>query len=820
MNHVIDIPGYRIEKEIGQGGMSTVYLAVQESLDRPVALKVMAPALSADPTFGERFQKEARTVARLTHPNIVAIYDIGSANYLHYMAVEYVSGGDIRDRIKKGMTPEEALEVLRRVAVVLAYAHEKGYVHRDIKPENILFREDGTVVLTDFGIAKVLGTSGKISKTGMGIGTPHYMSPEQARGKTVDGRSDLYSLGVVFFEMLINCPPYDAEDSFAIAYAHVNDPVPELPPHLSNYQPLIDRLMAKNPDDRFPNAAALVEAIDRLRAGGKLERPAWAMKILATDETVEAKAETAASVSKPRERPVRRSAVKWAVGGLFLVILLAAGFFLYSETGLLTGLGIAPTTKSPVAVHERSLTESGAVAVSLRDDQSPGDAAAEAAAEVEAEVEAEDERRLEIERLLDAAEGDIAALHLTDPEGDNALEKYRRVLELDPGNVRAREGMVRIVARHIERADAAMESGDLELADSHVKAADSVLPGDPSVKTAAARLAEALNRAEMEKRRMAEAETERKAKEAAERDEAERRKREAAEAEKRRNYDQYITVGLRALERNEPDNAIAAFKEALALYADDTAARQGLERAMALLTMPKQGETFKNDLGMNFVFIAPGSYYRGSPESEEGRLDDETLHKVTLNKGFWMQTVPVTQALWKSVMGRNPSHFSKCDECPVEQVSWNDIQGFIEKINSSKGGTYRLPTEAEWEYAARAGSKAAFFFGDDENLLGEYAWYAANSENRTHPVGRKRPSPWGLYDIYGNVSEWCHDWRGPYPEGHVKDPKGPPSGSMRIIRGGSWFDEPRFCRSAFRNCGAPEKSYKQVGFRLVRDAGN
>ena len=261
----MNIPGYRIVREIGRGGMATVFLAEQESLGRWVALKVMAPALAANPDFTQRFLKEARTVAQLAHPHIVAIFDVGVADNAHFVALEYVEGGDLKTRLRSGkLAPENARTIARDVATALGYAHGKGFVHRDVKPENVLFRESGSAVLTDFGIAKALGSATRMTAVGMSIGTPHYMSPEQARGQPVDPRSDLYALGIVLYEMLTGHVPYEAEDSIAVGIQHVSAPLPRLPDGLSRYQALLHRMLAKQPEQRYPDAAALVAAIEGL----------------------------------------------------------------------------------------------------------------------------------------------------------------------------------------------------------------------------------------------------------------------------------------------------------------------------------------------------------------------------------------------------------------------------------------------------------------------------------------------------------------------------------------------------------------------------
>ena len=223
-----------------------------------------------------------------------------------------------------------------------------------------------------------------------------------------------------------------------------------------------------------------------------------------------------------------------------------------------------------------------------------------------------------------------------------------------------------------------------------------------------------------------------------------------------------------------------------------------------------------NSLGMEFVWIEPGTFMMGSPSSKFGRDDDERQHRVILTKGFYMQTTEVTQGQWKAIMGNNPSDFSNCgDNCPVETVFWDDVQAFIRKLNSRTGGSYRLPTEAEWEYAARAGRSTRFCFGYSDSGLSSYAWHDGNSGGKTHAVGQKQPNAWGLYDMHGNVWEWCADWYGDYPSGSVTDPEGPSSGSGRVFRGGSWGLNAQYCRSAFRGWHVPDIRNRALGFRLV-----
>ncbi len=254
----MQIPGYRIERELGRGGMATVYLAVQNSLQRRVALKVMKPALAKDEAFTARFLREGPTVAALTHPNIVKVFDTGAHGEHYYLSMEYLSGGNLKQRLH-GMSLEESLEVFKGLASALGYAHHHGIIHRDIKPQNILFYDSGAPVLSDFGIAKTLSHETALTATGTYIGSVNYMSPEQIQGKGVDGRSDLYSLGVLFYELLMGEPPFSGDDQFTIAYHHINAPMPPLPPVLAPFQDVLERLLAKSPDRRYTDAQTLLQ---------------------------------------------------------------------------------------------------------------------------------------------------------------------------------------------------------------------------------------------------------------------------------------------------------------------------------------------------------------------------------------------------------------------------------------------------------------------------------------------------------------------------------------------------------------------------------
>jgi formylglycine-generating enzyme required for sulfatase activity len=230
----------------------------------------------------------------------------------------------------------------------------------------------------------------------------------------------------------------------------------------------------------------------------------------------------------------------------------------------------------------------------------------------------------------------------------------------------------------------------------------------------------------------------------------------------------------------------------------------------------KAGETRTftvNGVSFKMVRIPAGEFMMGSPANDPARDNDETQHRVRISSYFWMGQTEVTQGLWKAVMGSNPSKFSNCgDDCPVENVSWNDCQGFIRKLNGRvSGGNFRLPTEAEWEYACRGGMTHPY--AGDLDAMG---WYGNNSRSKTHGVGQKQSNSWGLYDMHGNVWEWCQDWKGDYPSGSITDPTGPSGGSRRERRGGGWLSDARLCRSANRGSSTPVRRYDHLGFRLAR----
>jgi serine/threonine protein kinase len=250
------------------GVSSRVFVAEHQRSDELRVLKIFrqVPDVVEGSTTFDRFLREYELVAHLRHPNIARIYDIGVADDHLFLSMEYFPGGDLRSRMRERLAPREALGYVRQMAGALGALHQIGVLHRDVKPGNLLLREDGSVAFIDFGLARQLRLESDITGIGTIFGTPHYMSPEQGHGVPLDERSDLYSLGVVLYEMLTGEKPYIAETPLAVIFKHANAPIPTLPTAMSDLQPLLQGLLAKKPEDRLPTAAAIVSAIDDLLA--------------------------------------------------------------------------------------------------------------------------------------------------------------------------------------------------------------------------------------------------------------------------------------------------------------------------------------------------------------------------------------------------------------------------------------------------------------------------------------------------------------------------------------------------------------------------
>lgn len=597
--------------------MATVYLAVQENFERDVAIKVMSSALAEDEAFSERFLREARIVSRLIHPNIVTVHDVGIHEGHHYLAMEYIPGKDLK-HVMAGMSGKDILRMMKELAAALDYAGKKGYVHRDVKPENIMINEeDGRAVLMDFGIARAADGDNNMTKTGIALGTPYYMSPEQARGKPVDGRSDLYALGVVFYLMLMNKVPYDAESAIAIGIKHISDPIPRLPPAIADLQGLIDRLMAKKPDARFQTGNELVEAledvdpqlIDDWRTGLDVEHDAerqdtpvradqLAPDSLPNDIVADRGKTRAQRLSIPAEDIKQRQqsqavAVKKPrslLAPLLLVLLLSivAGYYvsfgpqfppppqevnrLAQQFGLQPIYPLVKEPAPPAAQPEViSQPEPSQVTESLAADP----ATIESAEPVISEAEARLNRMLNESRVL-------AAQVMSQPELKSELIlSYQQILLEDPEQAEAIEGIARIIDDTFVGAEQAIADKELEQARDSLLNLAALLP-DVEADERFAALQQEITKQEQINALLSKAE---------------------------------VFFNTNQLTQGQGGNAFESYQEVLAIDAQSQTARQGLDKIVGRYLQFARSARSKKE------FASALSYIKSGLQVEEDNAD-------------------------------------------------------------------------------------------------------------------------------------------------------------------------------------------------------
>jgi hypothetical protein len=440
-------PGFRSKAHHWQGWNG--------SLDREVVLKTLNTAQDDPGDFFERFLKEARIIASLRHPNIITIFDIGNADECLYIAMEYIDGGDLRAKIENRLAPGLALELLAKIAHALDYAHKKGIVHRDVKPANILFRSDGTPLLSDFGIAKDFTVDKELTNSGTILGSPFYMSPEQAEGLPVDGRTDIYSLGIIIYEMLTGQKPYRGDSAIKVIMKHLQSPVPQLPPELEEFQPLLNRLMGKNRDQRIANAGQLVTEVEELRESLEGKKGRGMMTMHALDLPLSAESRTGRG---PR---TMRTLV---LAGLMLLVLGGLGAYTVAQFNKPPALLVRnppPMTPPPVAGGGAAAgTQTGA-----------GGAGGV--------VDKQDASRA-LEWL---ARNSLRQNRLTAPPADNAHYYFSRLLELNPDNEVARQGFSAIAERFVVLAEEEFSRKNYDQAQAYITLGLQVEPNNRGLET-------------------------------------------------------------------------------------------------------------------------------------------------------------------------------------------------------------------------------------------------------------------------------------------------------------------------------------------------
>ena len=884
------VQDFEFHRVLGHGGFGITYLGWNIALDIPVAIKEYLPADLAmreqdrsvlpksagdEADFHwelDRFLDEARVMARFKHPNIVQVQHFFQAHGTAYIVMEYVEGETLSDLFKRrgALTESELKNILLPLLAGLIEVHEAGVLHRDIKPGNILLRAaDGSPVLVDFGAARQ--AVGARSRSVTAVLTPGYAPIEQYSSRGHQGPwTDIYALGGVCYQALTGKVPDEAMDRIR------QDPT----------IPITEAARGKATD-------SFLSAIDWSLRVEEADRPQgvriWRSALLGEEAIPEPSSR--GTSTQTQQAPVPDKKQKTTTRRLLttgiLLLIGAGGWWGWQEYPELFGQSTRDTL---VAAEQR------VPAVEAEETQQDTETEAEITEEtlagaedpptpeiVEAEQPTSKEPALtpeeaEVSRLLAAAEADLKARRLTSPAGNNAWDRFQQVLELGPTNPDAIKGMERVIESYMQLFEAEFEKEEFDKAVGYLAKIGELHPDSPVLEEGEQRLQDAIQaRAD----RLAEQERQRQAEEDARQKELERQRLtkaieehwtvfEAAMQTQDLNEAAGILVQIRGLNSEEPGLAAGeqrlvelerrlieqiveeqwvTFETALEVEDLDEAVdilaqvrelnpeAQGLAENEQRLAEARQTALEKAYAG-EMVSI-PGGTFRMGDLSGEGDEDERPVHTVTV-PDFRMGKYEVTFAQWDAcVADGGCGGYYPDDEGwglrnrPIINVSWDDVQGFIDWLNDKTGGSFRLPTEAEWEYAARAGSTTKYHFGNSVSQLCRYANHADDSTDysnrnefcsdgvgkRTAAVGRYQPNAFGLHDMHGNVWEWVEDcWDDNYV-GAPNDGQAWMSGDcgQRTLRSGSWYNGPRALHSATRTKRVLASRHSHLGFRLAQD---
>jgi serine/threonine protein kinase len=782
---------YEILEVVGKGGMATVYKAKQLSLNRLVAIKVVHPNLIHDTEFLNRFHREAQMAASLNHPNIVMIYDEGSLNGVHFIAMEYLEGKDLHCILQeKGkLSVEHTISIIKPIAEALDFAHSKGLVHRDVKSANILVTDSGRPVLTDFGIAHAASGT-KITLAGSVIGTPEYMSPEQAEGKDLDGRSDIFSLGIVMYECLTGKVPFKGDNPLTTIYGIINESTPSIKRLNSKIPGWLDSIvmcsLSKTPDARFPSGRILSEHLnERKTPSGSFSK--------IQGKPIKNKS------AKPDIKPETNKTNKTLVGLIVLFgIITITSTFLYFSQKSAGGLnksnknrsdkeslaGMIPLSDITGLVNDASI---------LYNDQKYEEAMVKykeaqvlqpANQQVNGKIKEIDDiisKRNEVQRLTVSADRFFGKNDLS-----NARNDYAKILEIDKQNEHSKEQLAiidqklgaittsqnkRNFYKYRAKGDSLFRKQHYEKAKSEYEKAIKIKSND-SIKAVLNDIQFYITNNEVDSENL------------------------VIKANKN------LIAGKLSLAKDE-------LVEALKLQPGNSNIAKRLDSLEKAIQLRIQSE-----VNNNMILVQGGSFEMGSEISAD---DQKPAHRVTLSP-FRIDKYEVSVKQYKLfcefkgiAMPAAPEWGWKDDE-PILNVKWEDARAFAMWAGK------RLPTEAEWEYAALGGVSATGNKYSGSNSASAVATYNQMTIIKPKPVESNSPNELGIFNMSGNVWEWCSDFYSPefYKNANQDNPKGPATGTYRVIRGGAWntsTKEIMVKNRAFHN-GKYENS---VGFRCVKD---
>jgi formylglycine-generating enzyme required for sulfatase activity len=862
---------YQILRPLGEGGMGSVHLARDSQLDRLVALKV--PRLGGDdkpaPDDLKRFLREARAAAALFHANLCPIFDVGEVDGTPYLTMAYLEGRLLSElvRERKSLSEHEAALIVGKLALAMDVAHSKGVIHRDLKPSNVMVNPHGEPVIMDFGLARIDQTmEARLTKPGTLLGTPAYMAPEQLQGdpQAVGPPCDIYALGVILYELVTGRLPFEGSVLSVLGQILTQAPPPPSK-HRSDLAPEIEAIclkaMAKKPEDRYASMADLAGALAGvLRAGHdpQTARPApgaepaaapvssavgdsAATLALATlfasgnsgkhSSLVTASAAPEATFTAGATAPTPRSSWRerkreqpWKRRRLLgLSIVAGAG-----ATLALWLIGQAPFARRLGDVAAPGARTSGSVPAPT------GEAPSQAPPILKERAGPAPERSgVRPESVIKAAD---ASIPVTGPPAvtkelrpkagaapsfakDAAVSKAAASTAAAGNGVGRKEGAAAPVAKREARLKegAAPPLGKVAAASNEATSTTDAGKGTGRKEAAAAAVT----------------------------------KKEARPKEDARAPLSKVAMGSKEKETATTGGKAPGSEESVPMPvvrkpAESRSAVPPPRPVPAPLVEPGILTTRVGRIKLKR--LPAGTFLLGSPEGE-GIPSEHPQRLVRISRPFYLGVFEVTQAQYHAVMDVNPSWFSirgggrqhvagqSTDQHPVHNVSWLDAVRFCNTLSEQEnvkpfyvisgdqvqvpdwdGPGYRLPTEAEWEYACRAGTKTRYSFGDGESELPEHAWYERFAGGRTHVVGQKQPNAWGLYDMHGNVWEWCWDVYGEssYQHASDRDPKGPAGGTRRVLRGGSFNDYPIVLRSATRGRDVAGNRDGYNGLRIAR----
>jgi serine/threonine-protein kinase PpkA len=756
-SYMPDIPGYRVLRRIGKGGMSQVYLGVQESLDRQVAIKVMSPEALRDEVSKQRFEHEARTIAKLEHPCIVGIHEVGrSPQGLMYYVLPYLAKGHLGQR---DFTNDEArtLEVLRALLSALEFAHARGIVHRDVKAENVLFDNADRPLLTDFGIALSRKDNTRITSAGLAVGSGGYMAPEQARGEAVDGRADLYSVGVLAYELVTGRLPFLANDTLALALMHAQDPIPRLPPDKKHWQAFIDRAMAKLPENRFRNAQQMLSAINQVSDASKQS----AANLNLADH------------ANPKKRKSLAQSL-WIPTTLVIAGLLLLGFSLKSL------FQDRNAENNDFFVAETSKPNPPVIAAPQPSPKPPAPAVSVPAPTPIAPAPPSPDVAL-------PAPAPMSETVQPDPFATVKTSIVSKNLPYDPSVPEAKA--IYMAAKHVKQNRLSAPAGNnaMESLGEAYKAA----PKNPAIATIANEVIKGISKATHE---------------------AIKNKRDESAITLFNRSDKFVKqLNLQnSAAWSELNNALPNLivtrlqKDTAAINAQGIAASKKLATQLKIdqkllepswtkaSQLPKAGDAVKDNGPAMVLIQTPSGASKGLAvmREEVTRGEYERFARAT-NRAASVCKNALAAAFVGKVDWQSPG-FKQSADHPVVCVSHSDASAYAQWLSQRSGQKLRLPTSNEWRNLVnyRAGS-------------GCQAGVIACGAKGTASGSSTPANPYGVYDLQGNVSEWLSDG----------------GGSGRYPAAGlSWRDTPTNSANKTTKQNA-NRGYDDVGFRLVRDVG-